>query len=335
MIRPIVLSLAAAGPVAAAMLSCAEPAEPRTDIEAASAATASRVVVHYQRSGTTNRLQAISPVDGKIAWASGTGGTYTITTDGGRTWTAGVVPGAETLEFRDVEALSANVAYLLSAGPGDASRIYKTVDGGKHWTLQFKNRNPGAFYDCFSFWDEGRGVAMSDAVNGVFPVIRTGNGSTWTNIGRRLPRPRRVKRPSRPAEPASPPRATTTRGSRPAARTRPAFSPPPTAESRGGPTRRRSSRARPRPVVSRLRSAMAATASSAAVTSRSPTGSPTTSPAATTVGRAGNWPTTPRSRDRSTGSRTFRGSPLVSSPPVRWAPRGRPTRAGTGSRSTR
>lgn len=81
------------------------------------------VTVTPQRSGTTNRLQAISPVDDQVAWASGVGGTYVATTDGGRTWLAGVVPGAEALEFRDVEAVSAKEAYLMSAGTGRDSRV--------------------------------------------------------------------------------------------------------------------------------------------------------------------------------------------------------------------
>jgi photosystem II stability/assembly factor-like uncharacterized protein len=83
-----------------------------------------------QQSGTTNRLQAISPVNARVAWASGTGGTFVVTTNGGATWRARVVPGAQDLEFRDVEGISERVAYLMAAGPGEASRIYKTEDGG-------------------------------------------------------------------------------------------------------------------------------------------------------------------------------------------------------------
>jgi photosystem II stability/assembly factor-like uncharacterized protein len=48
-----------------------------------------------------------------------------------KTWTIGKVPGAEKLDFRDVEAFDANTAYLLSIGEGETSRIYKTTDGGK------------------------------------------------------------------------------------------------------------------------------------------------------------------------------------------------------------
>ena len=105
-----------------------------------------------QVSGTTNRLQAVSPVNSRVVWASGTGGTYARTTDGGETWVSAQVPGAETLEFRDVEGVSAEVAYLMAAGTGTDSRIYKTEDGGATWALQIQNTDPAGFYDCFAFW---------------------------------------------------------------------------------------------------------------------------------------------------------------------------------------
>jgi len=140
-----------------------------------------------QSSGTTNRLQAISPVNQWVVWASGVNGTYARTLDGGRTWTTGVVPGAEALQFRDVEGISAREAYLMAAGSGTDSRIYKTRDGGRTWTQQFENQDPNAFYDCFAFWTPNRGITFSDAVDGRFPVIRTTNGRTWEDIGDRLP----------------------------------------------------------------------------------------------------------------------------------------------------
>jgi photosystem II stability/assembly factor-like uncharacterized protein len=133
-----------------------------------------------QSTGTTARLQAVSVVDSQVAWASGTGGTYVVTIDGGRRWRVGVVPGADSLEFRDLHATSATRAILLAAGPGDKSRIYATQDGGASWRLVFQNREPNAFYDCFDFVG-GRGVVISDAVAGRFPLQRTTDGgSTWT-----------------------------------------------------------------------------------------------------------------------------------------------------------
>jgi len=140
-----------------------------------------------QDSGTTQGLIGVSPVNSRVVWASGRGGTFAVTVDGGQTWRSGVVPGAESLQFRDVQGVSDRVAYLLSIGNGTASRIYRTNDGGATWTLQFQNQNPEAFYDCFAFWTPERGIAQSDSVNGRFPVIRTTDGSSWLDIGDNLP----------------------------------------------------------------------------------------------------------------------------------------------------
>lgn len=133
-----------------------------------------------QNSGTTVRLRGVSAVNASVAWASGQGGSYTRTIDGGRTWRSAVVPGAETLDFRDVDAFDANTAYLLAIGEGDKSRIYKTKDGGASWSLQFRNENPAAFFDAMAFWDRDHGIAMSDPVSGRFLIITTSDGGrTW------------------------------------------------------------------------------------------------------------------------------------------------------------
>lgn len=129
-----------------------------------------------QASGTTRRLQAVSPVNERVVWVSGTGGTWGLTTDGGTTWRTGVVPRADSLEFRDVHGVDASRAYLLASGPGVRSRIYHTTDAGATWQLQFLNTESDGFYDCFAFWDADHGIAMSDAVRGVLPILRTADG---------------------------------------------------------------------------------------------------------------------------------------------------------------
>jgi photosystem II stability/assembly factor-like uncharacterized protein len=141
-----------------------------------------------QISGTTQGLIAVSPVDSRVVWASGRGGTFLLTTNGGETWKAAVVPGAEALQFRDVQGVSDKVAYLQSIGSNPTDfRIYKTVDAGVTWTMQFQNQNPGAFYDCFAFWTPKRGISHSDSVNGVFPDLRTTDGKTWQDISSNMP----------------------------------------------------------------------------------------------------------------------------------------------------
>ncbi len=134
-------------------------------------------------------LQAVSPVSSSVVWVSGQGGTVVRTLDGGAVWNARVVPGADSLQFRDVHGVDANRAYVLSAGAGELSRIYKTLNGGDSWELQFKNDEPEGFYDCFDFWDEQRGVAYGDAVNGELRILVTADGgATWTQVpGETLP----------------------------------------------------------------------------------------------------------------------------------------------------
>jgi photosystem II stability/assembly factor-like uncharacterized protein len=134
-------------------------------------------------------FRGLCAVSAKVAWVGGTKGTYARTTDGGKTWSVGTVPGAAKLDFRDVEAFGETTAYLLSAGPGEDSRIYKTVDGGKTWVLQFKNSEPKAFFDAIAFWDEKNGIGLSDPVDGQFRLILTDDGGTnWKPLApKKLP----------------------------------------------------------------------------------------------------------------------------------------------------
>lgn len=136
-----------------------------------------------QTVNTKASLRGLSVVNEKVIWASGTGGTFLKTIDGGRNWTVGKVPDAEKLDFRDVEAFDSETAYLLSIGNGENSRIYKTTDGGKTWKMQFKNTNEKAFFDAFAFWDKTHGIAMSDPVDGKYLLISTDDGGqNWNSL---------------------------------------------------------------------------------------------------------------------------------------------------------
>jgi photosystem II stability/assembly factor-like uncharacterized protein len=141
-----------------------------------------------QESNTAENLRGVSVLSNQVAWASGTHGTYLRTTNGGNSWQAAQVPGAEALDFRDVEAFSADFAYLLSAGPGDQSRIYKTTDAGKTWARQFANENPKGFFDCMAFWNHDHGIAVGDPVADKsgklrFELIATEDGGkNWNPI---------------------------------------------------------------------------------------------------------------------------------------------------------
>lgn len=138
---------------------------------------------HAQTSGVDVRLRGVSAVSARVAWASGAKGTVLRTTDAGASFTRLVVPGAEALDFRDVDAFGADVAYVLSIGPGEASRIYKTTDGGSTWGLQLANADPKVFLDAMTFRDATHGVAFSDSVDGRHVVFTTADGGrTWPRV---------------------------------------------------------------------------------------------------------------------------------------------------------
>jgi photosystem II stability/assembly factor-like uncharacterized protein len=135
-----------------------------------------------QTSGVTVRLRGVSAVGERVAWASGADSTVLRTVDGGTTWQKLTVT-SDALDFRDVDAVDAQTAYVLSIGNGPASRIYKTTDAGKTWTQQFKNEDPKVFLDAMTFWDANNGIAFGDSVNGQFYILTTADGGhSWSRV---------------------------------------------------------------------------------------------------------------------------------------------------------
>ena len=135
-------------------------------------------------SGVTATFRGISAVSADVAWVSGSRGTVLRTLDGGETWQNVSPKPAMTLDFRDVDAIDAKTAYILSIGNGDASRILKTTDGGSSWVTQFTNPDADGFFDAMAFWDKDHGIAFSDSANALFRIISTDDGGrTWTRLG--------------------------------------------------------------------------------------------------------------------------------------------------------
>lgn len=135
-----------------------------------------------QTSNTTADLRGIDNVGGGVAWASGTHGTVLRTEDGGYVWqTCAVPPGAEKLDFRGVQAFDANTAIVMSSGPGDQSRLYKTTDGCHTWKLLFKNPDKDGFWDALFFKGSENGWLLGDPVKNSFVLFVTSDhGRQWT-----------------------------------------------------------------------------------------------------------------------------------------------------------
>lgn len=133
-------------------------------------------------SGTTAELRGLSVVDTKVAWASGARGTVLRTVDGTR-WQAMQVPDAGKIDFRDIQAFDADHAVVMGAGPGEASRIYRTEDGGATWRLTTTNAVADGFWDAMAFWDKDHGILFGDPVEGRFQVYVTVDGGLhWTEV---------------------------------------------------------------------------------------------------------------------------------------------------------
>ena len=135
-----------------------------------------------QTSGVSQRLRGVSAVSEQVVWASGAGSTILRTADGGVSWQQFIVS-PDALDFRDIDAIDAQTAYVMSIGNGPASRIYKTTDAGKTWNLQFKNEDEKAFLDATSFWDADHGIAFGDSVDKQFYILITADGGrTWSRV---------------------------------------------------------------------------------------------------------------------------------------------------------
>jgi photosystem II stability/assembly factor-like uncharacterized protein len=119
-----------------------------------------------------------------VVWASGSSGVVIRSRDGGKTWQRIHVEGGDTLDFRGIQAISSDTAYLMASGTRDQSRIYKTGDGGQTWQLQVIDERDGFFLDAFVCLDEMRCFTLSDPVGGKFLVLATLDGQHWEDLPR-------------------------------------------------------------------------------------------------------------------------------------------------------
>lgn len=167
---------------AAALGGCAHHPSTAITLPAPSASPSISARWLEQHPATSESFRGLSAVGSNVVWASGTRGTFLWTLDAGTHWHVGSVPGASSLDFRDVHAVSLDTAYVMAAGQ-DTARIYKTTDRGQHWTLQYDDTSKGAFLDALAFFDTSHGLALGDPVNGRFTMLETHDGGThWSRL---------------------------------------------------------------------------------------------------------------------------------------------------------
>ena len=139
-----------------------------------------------QASASRASLRGVSVVNGRVAWASGTGGTVLRSLDGGTTWLVQTGPGGAALDFRGVRAFSSTSAVLMASGDGDKSGVYATRDGGARWTMLYRNPDAKGFFDAIVFRDPAQGMVLGDPVDGRFTLLRI---DVYGGIARRVKLP--------------------------------------------------------------------------------------------------------------------------------------------------
>ena len=143
-----------------------------------------------QTTGIATNLRGVSAVHGSrasdapVVWASGSNGVILQSVDGGQSWKRLHVEGGNTLDFRGVRAFDEKIAYVMSSGEGDKSRIYKTTDGGDTWELQYTDKRPAFFLDDIVCFTDTKCFALGDPIDGKFLILATEDGKHWRELPR-------------------------------------------------------------------------------------------------------------------------------------------------------
>ncbi len=109
---------------------------------------------------------------GSHIWIAGTRGTVIHSADGGGHFKVSQVPGADSLDFRDLAILSDKTVLLMSAGPAEngAAKIFRTENGGSSWELAYQIKEKGYFFDAI-LWEGKQGLVLSDPAGPFYGLI--------------------------------------------------------------------------------------------------------------------------------------------------------------------
>ncbi len=141
----------------------------------------------------TGRVYVLSVVDEDTAWALGIEfgfsspyQGFTITHNGGNTWTGNTIPADSNFSNSSIHAIDGRTAWVSMSDFSGATSggIFKTTDGGATWVQQTTAfSNPGGFANFVSFFDADDGVCMGDPTGGFFEIYTTSDGGdNWIRV---------------------------------------------------------------------------------------------------------------------------------------------------------
>jgi len=153
-------------------------------------ATSAWLEQHTHFSSQYRGVFNIEIADPQTAWIltyDGTGGSisndFAVTTDGGTTWTPGIIDLPTELKPGDISAIDGNKAWVAAYNANYGGGVFFTDDGGQTWTQQTTAAFTGStsFTNTIHMFNENDGVVMGDPNSGEFEIYTTSNGgTTWT-----------------------------------------------------------------------------------------------------------------------------------------------------------
>jgi hypothetical protein len=140
--------------------------------------------------GTINVIEP-SPLSPAEIWAGSDSGIISITRDGGSSWSQGTLPGIapwSKISSIDLSALDANSAYVAVDGQRiDDWRphVFRTHDGGRHWTEVTRGLPDGQIVSVVRADPVRPGLLYAGNETGVF--VSFDDGENWQALKENLP----------------------------------------------------------------------------------------------------------------------------------------------------
>lgn len=123
--------------------------------------------------------QSINAFDDQVIWLGSSRGDIARSTDAGETWELSRPVGSVSNHpIYQIKAIDDRQAFVMSSGRGDASRLYRTRNGGYSWS-QLHRGNGDEHLRCFALINDGEGWILGDTLNDEWHIVRSSNGRTW------------------------------------------------------------------------------------------------------------------------------------------------------------
>jgi photosystem II stability/assembly factor-like uncharacterized protein len=127
-------------------------------------------------------LRGVSVAHDATVWASSQHGVVIHSTDRGASWQTDTIAVARTFDLRGIAAVDHRTAHAMVAG-ADTGRIFKTIDGGRSWTLEYDDTRHGVFLDAIALWSPSDLIVLGDPIGDAFTVLVSRDaGAHWSAV---------------------------------------------------------------------------------------------------------------------------------------------------------